>query len=72
MIMFTEDYIDYLEKVVYKDRPELVSALKLHNKLLNELCFILLDKETNKDIILRLAEELETNAKNIRRLIRKL
>lgn len=72
MIMFTEDYIDYLEKVVYKDRPELVSALKLHNKLLNELCFKLLDKETNKDIILRLAEELETNAKNIRRLIRKL
>lgn len=72
MIMFTEDYIDYLEKVVYKDRPELVSVLKLHNKLLNELCFKLLDKETNKDIILRLAEELETNAKNIRRLIRKL
>lgn len=72
MIMFTEDYIDYLEKVVYKDRPELVSALKLHNKLLNELCFKLLDKDTDKDVILRLAEELETNAKNIRRLIRKL
>lgn len=72
MQVFTEDLIEYLEETKYKEKPEVISALKLHNELLNNLCYTLIYKEPDKRNLVRLTEELEENLQTITRLMRKV